>query len=166
MSTIVTVPLNEYLDSVYEPECEYIAGELRDRNVGEVEHSRQQVLIGSYLGNREEQWGIFTLLAQRVRVKSTRYRVPDITVVLGALPATPILQEPPFLCIEILSRGDRVDDMQDKIDDYLAFGVPYVWVVNPRKSRAFEYTADGMREAKDGILRTANPDIVVPILEL
>jgi Uma2 family endonuclease len=166
VSTIVTVPLNEYLESVYEPECEYIDGELRDRNVGEVEHSRQQVLIGTYLGNREEQWGIFTLLAQRVRVKSTRYRVPDITVVLGPLPATPILQEPPFLCIEILSSGDRVDDIQDKIDDYLAFGVPYVWVVNPRKSRAFEYTADGMHEAKDGILRTTNPDIVVPILEL
>ena len=99
-------------------------------------------------------------------MKATRYRVPDITVVLGQLPSTPILQEPPFLCIEILSRGDRVDDMQDKVDDYLAFGVPHVWVVNPRKSRAFHYTSEGMREAKDGILSTANPDIVVPILEL
>jgi Uma2 family endonuclease len=164
--SIVTVPLSEYLASVYEPDCDYIDGELRERNVGELEHSRQQTLIGSYLSNREEQWGIVTLLALRVRVKATRYRVPDITVVLGPLPSTPILQEPPFLCIEILSRGDRVDDMQDKIDDYLAFGVPYVWVVNPRKSRAFEYTAGGVREAKDGILRTAHPDIVVPILEL
>ncbi len=166
MSTIVTVPLSEYLDSVYHPDCEYIDGELRERNVGEVEHSRQQMLISRYLSNREEQWGIVVLPEQRVQVKATRYRVPDITVVLGALPATPILQEPPFLCIEILSRGDRVDDMQDKIDDYLAFGVPHVWVVNPRKSRAFHYTSDGMHEAKDGILRTMNPDIVVPILEL
>ncbi len=166
MSTIVTVPLSEYLDTVYHPDCEYIDGELRERNVGELDHSRQQMLISRYLSNREEQWGIVVLVEQRVQVKSTRYRIPDITVIAGPLPTTQILKEPPFLCIEILSPGDRVDEMQDKIDDYLAFGVPYVWVVNPRKSRAFEYTADGVREAKDGILRTANPDIVVPILEL
>jgi Uma2 family endonuclease len=162
----VQIPLSEYLANIYQPDCEYIDGELRECNAGEVEHSRRQVLMATYLCNREEQWGVITLLAQRVHVKSMRYRVPDITVILGSLPTTQILQEPPFLCIEILSPGDRVDDMQDKIDDYLAFGVPYVWVVNPRKSRAFEYTADGVREAKDGILRTANPDIVVPILEL
>jgi Uma2 family endonuclease len=166
LSTIVTVPLSEYLDTVYHPDCEYIDGELRERNVGELDHSRQQMLISRYLSNREEQWGIVVLVEQRVQVKSTRYRIPDITVIAGPLPTTQILKEPPFLCIEILSPGDRVDEMQDKIDDYLAFGVPYVWVVNPRKSRAFEYTADGVREAKDGILRTANPDIVVPILEL
>jgi Uma2 family endonuclease len=59
-----------------------------------------------------------------------------------------------------------MDDVQERIDDYLAFGVPHVWVVNPRKRRAFHYTADGIREAKDGILRSTNPDIAVPILEL
>ncbi len=166
MSTIVTVPVSEYLDTVYHPDCEYIDGELRERNVGELDHSRQQILISNYLYSREKKWGIVVLVEQRVQVKSTRYRVPDIAVIAGPLPTTQILREPPFLCIEILSPGDRVDDMQDKIDDYLAFGVPYVWVVNPRKSRAFEYTADGVREAKDGILRTVNPEIVVPILEL
>lgn len=166
MSTIVTVPLSEYLESVYHPDCEYIDGELRERNVGDLDHSRQQTKIIRYLSTREEQWGIVVLTEQRVQVKSTRYRIPDVTVIAGPLPTTQILREPPFLCIEILSPGDRVEDMQDKIDDYLAFGVPYVWVVNPRKSRAFEYTADGVREAKDGILRTANPDIVMPILEL
>jgi Uma2 family endonuclease len=166
VSTIVTVPVSEYLDTVYHPDCEYIDGELRERNVGELDHSRQQILISNYLYSREKKWGIVVLVEQRVQVKSTRYRVPDIAVIAGPLPTTQILREPPFLCIEILSPGDRVDDMQDKIDDYLAFGVPYVWVVNPRKSRAFEYTADGVREAKDGILRTVNPEIVVPILEL
>jgi len=56
--------------------------------------------------------------------------------------------------------------MQDRIDDYLTFGVPHVWVLNPRTRRAFLYTPDGMREAKDGILRTQNPDIEVPIADL
>lgn len=103
---------------------------------------------------------------RRVQVKPNRFRVPDITVVAGPLPATPILHEPPFLCIEILSRGDSMDDMQERIDDYLAFGVRHVWVVNPRTRRAFLYTSEGMKEAKDGFLRTWSPDIEVPIAAL
>jgi Uma2 family endonuclease len=57
-------------------------------------------------------------------------------------------------------------EMQDRIDDYLTFGVRYVWILNPRTRRAFIYTADGMHEAKDGIPRTQNPDIEVPLAAL
>jgi hypothetical protein len=32
--------------------------------------------------------------------------------------------------------------------------------------RAFQYSPDGMREAKDGILRAADSEIVVPLLDL
>ncbi len=34
------VPISEYLDSVYRPDCEYIDGEVRERNLGELEPSR------------------------------------------------------------------------------------------------------------------------------
>ena len=57
-------------------------------------------------------------------------------------------------------------DMQERIDDYLSFGVENVWVVHPRTRRGFLYTAEGIREAKDGVLRSANPDIEVPLAEL
>lgn len=98
-----TIPLSEYLATGYRPDCEYIDGELRERKVGETEHSRLQMLLSRYLSNREKQWDIIVLPAQRVQVKSDRYRVPDIVVVRGTLPSTPVLHEPPFLCIEILS---------------------------------------------------------------
>lgn len=163
---MITVPISEYLESVYRPDHEYIDGELLERNVGELEHSRFLMLLSYYLSQREGGWGIVVLPTLRVQVKATRFRVPDVTVIKGALPSTPILEAPPFLCIEILSRGDSMDDMQDRIDDYLAFGVPHVWIVNPRKLRAFHHTPNGMQEAKDGILRTVNPDIAVPIRDL
>jgi Uma2 family endonuclease len=165
-TTTVAISISEYLDTVYRPDCEYIDGELLERNLGEVDHSRLQMLLSRYLSYREKQWGIVVLPEQRVQVKATRYRVPDISVVVGQLPTTPILGEPPFLCIEILSRRDSMESVQERIDDYLSFGVPNVWVVNPRTLRGYHYTADGMREAKDGTLRTVNPDIQVPILEL
>lgn len=53
--------------------------------------------------------------------------------------------------------------MQDRIDDYLSFGVKFIWILNPRNSRGYICTLDGMREAEDGILRTSNPDVAVTI---
>jgi len=44
---------------------------------------------------------------------------------------------PPLLCVEVLSPDDRMVDMQGKIDDYLAMGVPAIWVVNPSSRKAF-----------------------------
>jgi Uma2 family endonuclease len=59
-----------------------------------------------------------------------------------------------------------MDDMQERIDDYLNFGVSYVWVVNPRNRRGYVYTREGMKEATDGVLRTAGPEIEVSLARL
>jgi Uma2 family endonuclease len=91
--------------------------------------------------------------------------VPDIAV-LRTRPSGGIITEPPFLCIEILSPDDRMQEMQERIDDYLAVGVRYVWVIHPHTRRAFVYTGEGMREAKDGVLCTEEPRICVPLSEL
>ena len=166
MPPATVVPLSEYLATSYRPDCEYLDGELLERNVGEWDHSRLQSLLSRYLGNLEKQWGILVVLAQRVQVKATRFRVPDISILAGLPPAGPILVEPPFLCIEILSPSDRMMEMQERIDDYLNFGVRYVWLLHPRTRRAFVYTLDTVQEVKDGMLRTDDPDICVPLAEL
>jgi Uma2 family endonuclease len=56
--------------------------------------------------------------------------------------------------------------MQRRIDDSLNFGVRFVWLVDPRTMKAWIYTADGMHEVRDGVLRTENPDIAVPLKDL
>jgi Uma2 family endonuclease len=56
--------------------------------------------------------------------------------------------------------------LRDKIDDYLRAGVKYIWVVNPITRRGDVYTSEGSREAKDGVLRTENPSVEVPLVEL
>lgn len=165
MPAATVVSLSEYLETSYRPDCEYVEGELLERNVGEWDHSRLQMLLSNYLCNREKQWGIVVVPEQRVQVKAQRFRIPDITVLLKP-PAGPIITEPPFLCIEILSPRDRMQEMQERIDDYLAFGVRYVWLIHPRTRRAFVYTAEGFREAKDGILCTDAPKLCVPLSEL
>jgi Uma2 family endonuclease len=99
----------------------------------------------------------------RVQVKPNRFLVPDVTLVSGGKPKGRIITSPPTLTIEVLWPDDRAADLQDRIDDYLAFGVPTVWVINPVSRRAFVYTADGMREAKGGFLRTADGVIEMPL---
>ena len=54
--------------------------------------------------------------------------------------------------------------MYKRIKDYLVFGVPYVWILNPRSGSAYRCTAEGMFETQE--LRTENPEIVVPLAAL
>jgi Uma2 family endonuclease len=86
MNAITSVPLDEYLATSYRPDCEYLDGELVLRNAGERDHSRLQHFLERYLGNREIEWGIVVLPEQRVQVKPTRYRVPDIAVFSPPIP--------------------------------------------------------------------------------
>jgi Uma2 family endonuclease len=157
------VSVDEYLHTVYKPDCDYVDGIILERNVGEKDHSKAQLEIQFYLWERRKRWNLFVIQAQRVQLSPTRYRIPDICVVVGSEPDEQIFTSPPFLCIEILSPEDRMSRMQQKIDDYLAFGVSYVWVVDPQTRKAWIYTSEGSREVRDGMLRTENPEILVPL---
>ena len=86
MPASATVPLSEYLETVYRPDCEYLDGELLERNVGEWDHSRLQASLTGYLFAREKHYGIVVATEQRVQVKATRFRVPDILVLIGRRP--------------------------------------------------------------------------------
>jgi len=160
------ISVNEYLSSSYDPDCDYVDGEVLERNLGEYDHSRLQGVLFAYLFSREKLWGIHVVPEQRVQVSPTRFRVPDICLIVAAKPDEQIFTKPPFLCIEILSPQDTMTRMLERIHDYLSFGVPHVWVLDPQAKRAYGYTASGMHEAKDGVLRTQHPDIAVPLAEL
>jgi Uma2 family endonuclease len=163
-ATLVSVA--EYLSTSYEPDCEYLEGVVVERNWGERDHSSAQAEVCFALMRLRAALGMHVFLALRVQVSPTRFRVPDVCVTLGPDPEEQILSRPPFLCVEVLSLEDRATVFQEKIDDYLAFGVPYVWVINPRSRRAYIHTAEGSREAKDGVLRAENPDIAIPLADI
>src|SRR6266849_933694 len=166
MPSRTLVSVDEYLHTSYDPDCDYVDGEIVERNVGETDHSDCQGRIYAYLLNRSKQLRIYPLVEERVQVSASRFRVPDVCVVAGPRPTEQILSQPPLIAIEILSKDDRMGEMQERIDDYLKFGVRYVWVINPLTQRAWVYTKDGGHEAKDGILRTENPEIELPLPEI
>jgi Uma2 family endonuclease len=160
------VPVEEYLHTLYRPDCDYVDGVLVERNVGEIDHQMAQQELVFFLRERRKLWGIFPVQELRVQVSPTRYRVPDVLVVLGGRPDEQVLTNPPFLCVEILSPEDRVSRMWDRIGDYLRFGVRYVWVIDPYRQKAWIHTADETREVCDGLLRTEDPELIVPLAEV
>jgi Uma2 family endonuclease len=131
MATTVHIPLEEYLATTYRPDCEYVNGEVRERNVGKWEHARVQALLAAWFVNHENSWGIVSSTEQRVQVASDRVRVPDL-VVLTAGPQPSVLTEPPLLVIEILSPEDSYSDTQERAQDYRAMGLETVWIVDPK----------------------------------
>ena len=166
MKTEALVPVEEYLRTTYDPDCEYVDGEVLERNLGERDHSFLQKKLILFFGNREKAWNIVVYPEQRVQVSAKRFRVPDLCVYVGQDPQEQVFRTPPFICIEILSPEDRWERTQQRIDDYLKFGVPYVFVIHPREQRAWRYTPDGSTEIRDGVLRTENPALEVPLAEI
>src|SRR5579883_745693 len=123
MATGTLVSVEEYLSSSFRPDREYIDGVIEERNSGEFDRARLQMAISGYFYQRRKEWQLVVVPGQRVQVKATRFRVPDVCVVLGSGPFDQIFKTPPFICIEILSPEDTYPGIQDKIDDYLQFGV-------------------------------------------
>ncbi len=166
MKAATPVSVEEYLRTTYRPDCDYVDGEVLERNVGERDHSELQGELFYYLRSRARQWSIHIYPEQRVQVSARRFRIPDLCIVAGPKPEDQIFHQPPLVCIEVLSKDDTLERMQEKIDDFLNFGVRYVWVINPRSRRAWVYTSDGSREVKDGTLRTENPNIEVALADV
>jgi Uma2 family endonuclease len=131
MATSTHIPLSEYLETDYRPDCEYVDGEIRERNVGKFEHARVQALLTVWFGIHEREWGVKVITEQRVQVSASRVRIPDV-VVLTAGPQPDVLVDPPLLVIEVLSPKDTYSDTQERAQDYLRMGVETIWIIDPK----------------------------------
>jgi Uma2 family endonuclease len=166
MGAATLVSVEDYLSTSYSPDREYVDGRIVERNLGEKTHSAIQRNLMGWFWDRRKELPVRAFPEQRVQVSPTRYRVPDVTVVKTSQTQGEIFTAPPHLCIEILSKDDTMVYMQEKIDDYLNFGVPYVWIVNPRLRKGYVATKAGLVEAESGVLETSDPEIRVPVAEL
>jgi Uma2 family endonuclease len=115
---------------------------------------------------RQREWNVRALPEQRVQVKQDRFRISDVCVISRDLPIEQILNRPPLLCAEILSKDDTLRSTQDRVDDNLAFGVPNIWVLDPVKRRAYVCSGQGFLEPENGILAIPGTPIQIPLADL
>jgi Uma2 family endonuclease len=164
MASTTLVSLDEYLTTVYDPDREYVDGELIERNMGEADHAGLQGILTAWLFSQRKALGIHVFPELRLQVAPKRYRIPDVAVTTTKIQGR-VMRKPPLLCIEVLSPEDRASRLEDKIDDYLRFGVQHIWVIDPCQKCAWSYTSEGKREAVT-VLRIADPKIELPLSEL
>ncbi len=72
------VSLNEYLTTDYEPDCDYVDGELEERNLGEKEHSAVQAFLIGWFLMHQESLHLEAYPELRLRVSATRVRIADL----------------------------------------------------------------------------------------
>lgn len=166
MPAATLISVREYLSTTYRPDCDYVDGEIVERNLGERDHSQTQARLIIFFGARQVELGIVVLPEQRVQVKAARFRIPDICLLPADAPDEQIITHPPLACIEILSREDTMTRLVERLDDYLNMGVPNIWIIDPLTRRGYRYTSEGFLEAKDGVLRTSRSDIALPLASL
>ncbi len=52
-------------------------------------------------------------------------------------------------------------DVRTKVDEYLAFGVAYVWVIDPSAGRGEIYTSQGIQGVEEGVFRAGKIEVDV-----
>ena len=166
MATAVTTPIEAYLAKTWRPDREYVDGEVRERNLGEFDHANLQTVLASWLSNRRRKWNVRVVVEQRVQVSATRFRIPDVSVLSASEPREQIITHPPLICIEVLSKDDSLRSMRERVADYLAFGVPNIWLFEPEGREVWVCTADAMTKVTGSVLTAAGTEIAIPLDEI
>ena len=166
MATHTTIPVSEYLSTAYSPDCDYVDGEVHERNMGEQDHSDLQMQFAYLLRSSDSANRLRVNPELRVQVSPNRFRVPDVCVRLRTAPSEQIVRAAPLLCIEVLSPEDRQTCMLQNIRDYLDMGVREVWVADPASRTVTVYSGTSSVEHADGELAVPETPVTIVLAEL
>jgi len=166
-TTPVLIPVEEYLRTVYRPDRDYINGEVIERNMGETPHSGLQAFFAFFFRLHDEDWDIRVLTEQRLYINPTCYRIPDVMVTSVTTPYEPrIVHTPPLLCIEVLSSGDRLSEVQKRIDGYASIGVKSTWVADPWRGVAYTNGPKDKLVPVEDVLTVEGTQISITLAEI
>jgi len=105
-------------------------------------------------------------LSQDIQVTTPIQRTVDVVLTAVPCPDEEVFTTPPYLCVEVISTESTLAEMQERLNEFLGFGVPNVWVVDPWKKRAWTVTGSGWRAAADGVLRTSDQRVAMPLADV
>jgi len=143
---VPTTPLvsaEEYLNSSYRPDAEYVDGILVDRGVPTSAHGLPRLILCIYLAALAGRFGFVPLPEVRTRIiESARYRIPDVMLCPLPMPSGRIMTAVPWAVIEILSPEDTFTDLLSRFQDYKGTGVRHLVLLDPEELIAYRF-ADG-----------------------
>lgn len=166
MATSTSIPISEYLQKTYEPDCDYIDGEVKERNLGTWSHGFLQGFLAAFFNRNWRAWQILAGTEIRVRVSANRVRIPDVCVLRRSDPTDPVVLVAPLICIEVLSPDDTLRSQRDRVEDYLAMGVEHVWLIDPVTREAWTATLTGYDALQTGEFTVPGTHIRISLTEV
>jgi Uma2 family endonuclease len=141
----MTVPVEEYLNTAYHPDMEYVDGVLVERSMPTLAHGILQMILGAYLSALWKDFGLIVASDCRVQmVKESRYRIPDILLCTGPAPRTKTLESVPLVVIEIWSPDDRIGRQMARFREYWDLGVREIIIFDPETFDVFRYQPESL----------------------
>ena len=145
--------VEEYLKTGYDPDVEFVDGVLVERNAGEWSHSMVQSNVLFAL--RRKYSHLKVVAGLRSQVTDTRFRLPDVCV-LQAAPTTKYLADAAFLVVEVLSEGDVMSVVIEKLREYARKGVPHIWLIDPRLQLVWMYLPPNLVEVDGDVVSSGD----------
>lgn len=138
MVTITSpISIEDYLKTAADPDCEYVAGVVEERAVGELDHASWQKALVRWFAEKEREWGIRVYPELRVQTAADRFRVPDLTILGASAPREQIVTQPPVAVFEILSPEDTMTRIREKLTEYGEMRIGAIWLIEPKKRLYF-----------------------------
>jgi len=157
------VPVEEYLSTSYDPDLEFVGGILVERHMGEWLHS---LIQSNFLYAVRRKYPHLKVVAElRSKTANTRYRIPDVSVLLAA-PSTEYLLDAAFLVVEVLSKRDVMSVVLAKLKEYSAKGIPNIWLIDPRTQLMWTYRPPVLLEIEGDTIAAADGSIELSRAEI
>lgn len=136
----MVIPADEYLNSSYHLDREYVDGVLVERGEPTIAHALLQVILCSHLSAHRKRFSFEPLPSVRTQiVERARYRIPDVMLCPVPLPAGKIVNSIPWAVIEILSPEDRLPEQLARFRDYKRIGVLHMVLLDPEELTAYRF---------------------------
>jgi Uma2 family endonuclease len=145
MATKAEITAEQYLNMTFEYDAELVHGEIVERSTPDRLHSLMQFLILMEIGRLIQSHPLFPYPELRLQLEPRVVRIPDISVFGGQRPQEDVPSTPPLIAIEILSKDERHPNLMQKLEEYRVWGVPNIWVVDPRNKRLAYYNEAGLQ---------------------
>ena len=162
MATGTRVSLDDYLRMHFEGECELVDGELRPKPTAAKDHSRVQGRVYSALLRYEQAGDGDALVELSLRLGGT-ILIPDIAFTRrDQIPDQyNVFDTPPLLCVEVISPSQSFGELYNKCLDYLHWGVPHCWIIDPVKRTAWHLGTDEapLQVPDEGSLRAGKIEV-------
>jgi Uma2 family endonuclease len=166
MASTTSITAEEYFRIHFlEREAELVHGVLKERPMPDWFHSFIQARLSYLISLALAKQTVYSVVTElRMRPAEDLVRIPDLCILDYFPDPDSSPRRPPVLAVEIVSKDDRQPDLLERLSEYRIWGVPHIWLIDPRTKKLAVYGAEGLVEVEQ--LELAQFEVVLRIEDL